>query len=540
MNSPEPLKALAKERVTVLKNVRAPLLWLLLPYIGVIFVGRYFRPESLDVQLAFGVVGGILLLLSLKYQANRGLWSLFFIGGISILAWLYVNQVMLQPLEARWVRTERAGEWGLRIERFMGGDSQRNRVSGIASLDQVPGEHLNALLGRKVYFNIKGLEDMPLLKGERIGVVGLLSYVNPATGQFAHYLKNSDVELQITRGKVYALVQEASAFNQWCARMSLLLEDTLKQGSQQKSLNPLKNAYVAMLLGKKSSLEREQKKEFIATGSMHLFAISGLHIGVIAYVLYMFFKLLRLPEFCSALAGLLILYLFVKIIGSPSSAERAFCMIAFYWMAKALNRQSSGWVALIASALFMLLLDPYALYDVGFQLSYLVVASILLFGVPLSDYFLDRYFLNDLTYNPEKERWLAFKDSAWVFVIRLLSFSLAANIICAPLSAYYFGYVSFYGIILNMALIPLASLVIIAGFLSMGFVWLPGISVFLNYGAWVVLYLMDRLVHYGSILPGALISVPEAMTWITIGYIAIIALLLAVFFRKYAYWKANL
>lgn len=540
MNSPSTAKALLQERIILLRNVRAPLLWLLMPYVGAIVLANTYRLEARGLQVLMGLAGLGLLGVSLKFLNHKALWSGCFLTGAGILGFLYANRLMTPSLPDTWVRTNRAGEWVLQVERSLGTHSSQGRSYGVARLKKVPGEHLQALLERKVYFSLRSSPQGPLLKGEQIQVVGLLSYIERGDNMFKGYLLSTGVDLEISRGKIVSVVREASSFNQWCYKLNAFFESALTQGHLPPGLSPLKDAYVAMLLGKKSRLEATQKRAYMATGSMHLFAISGLHIGVIAYVIYLFFKLFRLPELASACIGLGLLYLFVQIIGAPNSAERAFCMIAFYWAAKALSRQSSGWTAWVASALFMLGVDPYALFDIGFQLSYLVVASILLLGVPLSNYLLDRYFLNPTRYNPERDTRLALKDKCWTFLVRLLAFSFAANIVCAPLSAYYFSYLSFYGIVLNIVLIPLASLVIISGFLVMGLSWFPHVSSFLNYGSWVLLYLMDKIVHMGSGLPGAWIPLEGDKTWLLLGYGITLTVFTVLFYRRYASWKSSL
>ena len=116
---------------------------------------------------------------------------------------------------------------------------------------------------------------------------------------------------------------------------------------------------------------------------MHFFAISGLHIGVIATAIAQFLLLIRIPRKVSPFIGLPLLFLYVQITGASPSAVRAFLMALFFWASFAFVRQRSPLAALAASAVFVLIFQPAQLWSIGFQLSYTVVLSILLFGLPL-------------------------------------------------------------------------------------------------------------------------------------------------------------
>ena len=91
-----------------------------------------------------------------------------------------------------------------------------------------------------------------------------------------------------------ALDRSPSRFFLFCAQQNQKFEQFLRKGSEQNA--GFAGITVAMLLGKKSALSHEQKAIFLATGVMHLFAISGLHVGMIALILFQFLSLLRWPR----------------------------------------------------------------------------------------------------------------------------------------------------------------------------------------------------------------------------------------------------
>jgi competence protein ComEC len=274
-----------------------------------------------------------------------------------------------------------------------------------------------------------------------------------------------------------------------------------------------------MLLGHKSSLTEAQQDRFRMTGAMHLFAISGLHVGVIAAALAQFFSLLRLPRPYVALLALPLLYLYVEITGGMPSAMRAFLMTLFFWLSYTLQRQRNPFAALIASAIVVLLIAPEQLFSLGFQLSYLVVSSILLFGIPLH-----RILINHI----QLYCWLPKRN--WTLrqqliqktlnsVALLFAISLSAWLASAPISLGYFGYLSLSAVFLNMLLVNLAAIVICTGCLSMGLglISLTGMAAFINHAAWLVIFGMNSLTHIASILPYSIIyceSFPLGMVYL--------------------------
>ena len=241
---------------------------------------------------------------------------------------------------------------------------------------------------------------------------------------------------------------------------------------------------------------------------MHLFAISGLHIGVIAAALVACLRLIQIPNRFAPFIGLPILYLFVEITGGSPSAMRAFLMTLFFWAAYTVQRQRNLFAALIASAIGVLLVDPIQLWSLGFQLSYVVVASILLLGLPLQA---------ALTEWAQPFRWLPKRDwsngqriSQYCIDTFLLLFaiSFSAWIASVPLSLGHFGYFSLPAVFVNMLLVNLAALVICIGALSLvcGHFISLNLAAFVNHAAWSVIACMNQIAEWVAALPGVVIE----------------------------------
>ena len=163
-----------------------------------------------------------------------------------------------------------------------------------------------------------------------------------------------------------------------------------------------------------------------------------------------------------------------------------------------------------ASAVFVLLIDPLQLWLIGFQLSYLVVISILMFGLPLHKSLWP--ILRPYKYIPEAD-WTRYqKIKSWLSEKCLLLFtiSLSAWLVSAPLGAGFFGFIALYGVLVNLLLVNLAALVISGGVISISLavVGLQPVSSFLNHSAWLSISMMDALVGLNLSLPLATIPCP--------------------------------
>jgi len=249
---------------------------------------------------------------------------------------------------------------------------------------------------------------------------------------------------------------------------------------------------------------------------MHFFAISGLHIGVIATVIAQFLILVRIPRKVSPFIGLPLLYLYVEITGASPSAVRAFLMALFFWTSFAFVRQRSPLAALAASAVFVLIFQPAQLWSIGFQLSYTVVLSILLFGLPLYETASEKLapfrYLPKVNWAPSQHLYAWIQDA----LLLLFAISFSAWLASAPLSAAFFGYLSPGAILLNMLLVNLAAVAISTGVvsLSLALVGLDSFAGFINHAAWISIQMMDTLVIGSTNIPGMILHCDGFAEWI--------------------------
>ena len=203
----------------------------------------------------------------------------------------------------------------------------------------------------------------------------------------------------------------------------------------------------ALLWGDKTNLPATTREYFSAAGLSHVLAVSGLHTGIIALIISCLLYPLRYTGLRKLPYALTIatLWVYAFITGLSPSVVRACIMATFVGTAVLINRRNTALNALCASAVCVLLFDPMQLFDIGFQLSYVAVAGILLF----SPYF-------DLA------RILDIRNFIARAILQSVSVSTAAMIATTPIAAYYFHYIPVWGLLSNIIFVPLLPYLVVA------------------------------------------------------------------------------
>jgi len=250
-------------------------------------------------------------------------------------------------------------------------------------------------------------------------------------------------------------------------------------------------AYQAMILGDKSRLSAEQKEGFIDTGTMHVFAISGLHVGFASAFMYAAMTLFRVNRRIQPFAALPLLYVYVCACGGAPSAMRAFSMIAIIWSASVLSRGVRPIHALVLAAAGSLLISPTVLFEAGFSLSYGIAASIFVYGVPLYE---SLRRARDSRFVPESRGFLGrFSSAVFAYLAGGFSISIGAAFAAMPLTAHYFSYFSPASVIYSPFFVTGAGLVVGLGFA--GFALPSFLAQFTNTAAaWIVGAMSDAAV----------------------------------------------
>ena len=239
----------------------------------------------------------------------------------------------------------------------------------------------------------------------------------------------------------------------------------------------------AMALGDKSALTQELKDVYSITGASHVLALSGLHLGII-YTLLSLFVFRRRWQVLSQLVIILSVWSFVFLVGMSTSVVRSAVMLSIYALLSLGHRDRMSVNTLAFTAIVMLMVSPMSLFDVGFQMSYMAVLSILLFVPLMESVFTEEYLMSHRVV-----RWL------WGMV----AVSLSAQIGTAPLIAYYFGRFSCYFLLTNFIVIPAAMLIL---YLSLVVMLLPSLAHLL----YNMVAVLNSLLAKIAAIPGASID----------------------------------
>lgn len=224
-----------------------------------------------------------------------------------------------------------------------------------------------------------------------------------------------------------------------------LLESTTK-GESAEFLKGL-------LIGERSGISVSTRQAFTNSGVAHVLAVSGSNVVVVAAVFFFVFGLLRFPKWAIVLSSILVLILYMLVTGSQPPVVRATVISSIFLLGSLVQVKSNPYNSLGVAAVIILAYDARQLFDVGFQLSFVAVLSIV-------------YLY------PKMNSWISHLGSesvirkAIVWTLRVCAVSLAASLGTLPLTAVYFGKVSLIGLLANIVVIPAVGASVILGFVT--------------------------------------------------------------------------
>lgn len=286
----------------------------------------------------------------------------------------------------------------------------------------------------------------------------------------------------------------------------------------------------AMLLGDRGGMTADLRRTFIESGTFHVFAVSGLHVGMLSLVgsaLLRFAGISRRYWFWF-LAPVVVLYVF--IVGLRPSAVRAACMVLLYLLAPATGRRPDAFSAWSGAALLILAVRPFDLLTPGFILSFVVVAGLIVW-TPVFSFWLDRVGSGGTAADLDRRAAAAGKEGGFsrhrgglLYRLRqLLAVSLAAWLFSAPLAAYYFGRLVLVAVPANLAMAPLAFVTVATAVMSLlTGLFSASMAMVYNHALMVVAYCMIRVAEVASSLPFSSLVVGSFPGWVAAAVILLL------------------
>jgi ComEC/Rec2-related protein len=278
----------------------------------------------------------------------------------------------------------------------------------------------------------------------------------------------------------------------------------------------------ALLLGYRSQLSGSARDAFAATGTLHIFAISGLHVGIICGMIIFVLKVFRISRmyWVLFLAPLIAGYTFAT--GARPSAVRACVMAVVYYAAPLVGRRTDPLSALAAAALLVLAWRPTQLQDAGFVFSFVVVAGILAFYPPFERRLRPFWQPDPLRLQAEPKP-IVLARQVWRYVLNLGALGCAAWLASAPLAALYFGRFAPIAMVGNLVVIPLAFFILVSGALSLVLGSCASFfAVIFNHTNVALVWLLTRAINALAAIPFGTLRIPRPPLWAVLTWYAIL------------------
>lgn len=268
----------------------------------------------------------------------------------------------------------------------------------------------------------------------------------------------------------------------------------------------------ALLIGYRNDLDKDIVQAYSNTGVVHIIAISGLHIAMIYGLLLFVLKPFRKLKFMKWLQPIIILFVlwsFTFIAGAAPSILRSTVMFSFIIIGTSFNKRANIYNNLAASAFVILLFNPYSLWDVGFQLSYAAVLSIVLFQKNIS-------------------HWIHFDNKLLYSIWQLNAVTIAAQILTLPVILFYFHQFPNFFLFTNLFAVPFSGLILYGELLLLLVSKLDIINEIVGDAVNACIELMNRFIANVNSIPFS--------SWENIQINSIQTIFLYLFIISMAYW----
>ena len=265
----------------------------------------------------------------------------------------------------------------------------------------------------------------------------------------------------------------------------------------------VRNFLSGIVLGLRHQSPEDIEEPFQQTGTLHLFAVAGLHVGIVAALLWMLATVARLSRKWATAIIIPLLFFYAAVTGLHVSSVRAAVMTSILFGGFFFERKVFVANSLAAAAFFLLCWNTNELFTAGFQLSFAVVGAIVLFADPLfrrlqrwtaPDSFLPRSLLRG------PRRWM---HSGFEWLWRGASVSLAAWVGSLPFILWYFHLVTPISLFANLLVVPIAFFILAIALLSLlSTPLLPWLAVIFNNANWFLAKLVLGIVQLFTQIPG--------------------------------------
>lgn len=417
----------------------------------------FYNKISVENSLLFLVISSLLLGFGFVISKKQWLPSVYF--GISVYIMAFCLGISTYSFQKQsnsndlnnYVNTAKKSVIiGVVEERLKASSKFKKYIISVQTIDG------NNALGKILVYQEKSKATLLTIGNEVLfysSIQNIASNNNPYQFNYAAYLQQKDIYHQLfcNQNSLRVLKQHYN----WNYFLYTVRQKLASSFDIHDFNNQTYSIINTLLLGQRNLIAPQTKLNFTNAGVIHILAISGLHIGILYFILVLILKPLQ-----KLLKGnvirysiiILVLWFFAFITGMSPSVTRAVTMFSVLAVGKLLNRNNYTLNSIAFSALLLLTISPKLLFNIGFQLSYAAVLAIVLFH-PFYHYFYFNFNKNLIV------KWF----------IDLCLVSLSAQIGVLPLSLYYFNQFSFLFLVANIVVIPLTFVVLPTGMITLFF-----------------------------------------------------------------------
>lgn len=456
-----------KDKILLIRILRTqlrenPFLRVLIPfYIGIWVCDAFLNPFPKDFFYLFAFLGVLSLLVSiisyLKYSYKTNI-----VWGIAISVILFLFGICNYTIKNQYsLASRKQGTFeGIVVNNIKQKDIYFKTIVKARAIDNITnktfGDEFNILItihkdsmidnlmiGSKIIFNTS---------------IDSLTYSgNPYSFNYAKYMASSGVYYKATLN--YKHVYKIGEFQDFDLQLLALkvrniITEKLKKYNFPDETYSVINAFV---LGEKAYLDSDLMNAYSNTGTIHILAVSGTHVGILNFLLLSLFGFLKRNKkelIFKAVLVIGLIWFYTFLTGLAPSIMRAACMFSFVTLGSCLNRKNYILNSMGASLFVILFVNPQSISDLGMYLSFLAVLGIVLLYKPLQNLF---FIKNKLLYN------------IWGTV----AVSIVATVAVTPLTLFYFNKFSFSFLISNIIIVPISSVLLPIGLILCVLMFFP-------------------------------------------------------------------
>ena len=350
--------------------------------------------------------------------------------------------------------------------------------------------------------------------GERIVLQGKLHrpYEFSRTSKFSYrrYLAQKGIYWVFSVGKYKPVIVLSGSGGNPIFSAALRLRQRL-ESDFNRYLTPKEAGLMqAIILGERSRIPDPVYALFKKTGTAHVLAISGLHVGIVAGLFFLFLKMFPVSRRVQIILTIFLLAGYALLTGGRPSVVRATVMASVFLFSFVLERETDSLNSLCLAGFVLLLINPMNFLDIGFQLSFTSVFAIIL--------------LYPVIWECWQNLPLNGNHKIWRFIFQALSGSLAAWLGVAGLIAYYFDIVTPVTVFANILIIPMISMIVALGLGLLAVGYFAPLAGCFAVCIKIVLNLMVAQIFMLEKIPGAYWSFPHFPIWISCMYYLILVL----------------